>query len=140
MSLVLVNGVQYSWGSIKLVLFGSPVVGLTKIDYKTTQKKDNLYGFGRQPIGRGYGNFEYTGNLELYLDEWKKICQAAPGGDPLQIPRFNITVLYGDNGVTPFTDVLENVEFLENPLTSSQGDTSIKISIPLIIAGITRFS
>lgn len=138
MAQVMAMGVQYGWGNITAILFGSPLVGITKIEYKSTQKKDNLYGFGRDVVGRGYGNFEYTGSLEVYTEEWIKIIKASATGDPLQIPPFNITVVYAGTGVVPVRDVLYNVEFLENPLTSSQGDTSIKVTIPIIFSGMDR--
>ncbi len=140
-TLVLADGILYSWGSIKLILFGSPVVGIEKISYKTTQKKDNVYGIGRNPIGRGYGNFEYEASIEILLEQWKQICQAAPNGDPLQIAPFTITVTYGlDSGVIPYIDYIENCEFLSNPIDANQGDTHFKLTIPLICAGISRFN
>ena len=43
MSNPLINGVNYSWANVKLVLFGVPVVGITNIEYKRTQKKENNY-------------------------------------------------------------------------------------------------
>ena len=138
MSQVLVNGVQYGWGNITCILYGSPVVGITKIDYKRTQAKENLYGAGRDVIGRGYGNFTYDGSIEMYLEEWVKIVKASASGDPLQTVPFTITVVYGGPGVVPIKDILFNVEFLENPLTSSQGDTSIKVTIPIIMSHISR--
>ena len=138
MAKVMIDGIQYGWGNITVILFGSPVIGITKVEYKTTQKKENIYGFGRDVIGRGYGNFEYTGSIEIYLEEWIKIINASPTGDALQIPPFNMTVLYSGVGVVPSKDKLYNCEFLESPLTSSQGDTSIKITIPIIFSGIDR--
>jgi hypothetical protein len=33
----LINGINYSWGNIKMILFGVPIIGITKIDYKRTQ-------------------------------------------------------------------------------------------------------
>ena len=50
---VLVNGVNYSWGNISVVLFGTPVVGILSIEYKRKQKKENNYGAGFEPISRG---------------------------------------------------------------------------------------
>lgn len=138
MAKIMVDGIQYGWGNITVILFGSPVVGITKVEYKTTQKKENVYGFGRDVIGRGYGNFEYTGSIEIYLEEWVKIIKASATGDVLQIPPFSMSVVYGGVGVVPIKDILYNVEFLESPLTSSQGDTSIKVSIPIIFSGIDR--
>ena len=134
----LVNGTNYGWNNIKLVLFGVPVIGITKIDYNAKQTKENNYGLGVEPVSRGIGNKEYEGSIELYLDEWKRIIDASPLRDPLEIPPFDIQVIYGGTRVLPNVDILQSVEFMENPFTASQGDAKILITIPLIIGGIKR--
>jgi hypothetical protein len=136
MATPLINGIAYSWASVRLVLFGVPVTGVTKIDYKAKQTKTNNYGSGIKPVSRGYGNEEYEGSIELYLDQWKAIIAASPSLNPLLIQPFSIQVVFGGTRTAAATDVLQSVEFLEDPLTTSQGDTSIKISIPIIIGGI----
>jgi len=136
MAKVLVNGINYGWGNITMVLFNSPVIGITKIEYKTTQNKSNNYGLGRDVIGRGYGNFEYSGSIEIYYEEWMKIIAASATGDALQIPPFSITVLYSGTGVVPRKEILYNCEFLESPMVSNQGDTTIKVTIPIIFTGV----
>lgn len=139
MATPLVNGINYSWASIKLVLFGVRVVGITKISYNAKQKKENHYGAGTEPVSRGYGNTEYEASVELYMEEWKQIIAASPNRNPLAIPPFDIQVLYGSNAIAPDQiDVLKSCEFLENPLDASQGDTKLMVTIPLIIAGIER--
>lgn len=139
MATPLINGINYSWAGIKLVLFGVPVVGITKISYNAKQKKENNYGAGTEPVSRGYGNTEYEASIELYMDEWKRIIAASPNRNPLAIPPFDIQVLYGSNAIAPDQiDVLKSCEFLENPLDASQGDTKLMVTIPLIIAGIER--
>ena len=121
--MALINGVNYSWSNVSLVLFGVPVVGITKIEYKAKQKKDDNYGFGAEPISRGYGNKEYDAKITLYKDEWNKIIAASPNRDPLAIPFFDIQVSFGGSRVTAATDVLQACEFLEDPFTVGQGDT-----------------
>lgn len=138
MATPLINGINYSWANVTINLFGVPVVGITKIDYKRKQKKENNYGIGAQPVSRGYGNFEYEGSIELYTDEWKRIIAASPNRDPLLIAPFNIQIVYGGTGVTIDKDVLRAVEFMEDPLTASQGDTKLLVTIPLIIGAIER--
>lgn len=138
MATPLINGVSYGWGNIQLVLFGVPVVGITKIDYKAKQNKENLYGAGYKPVSRGYGKYEYEGSIEIYTEEWKRIIAAAPSRDPLSIAPFDIEVVFAGNRVAPEKDSLKMCEFLENPLSSSEGDTSIKVTIPLIIGDIVR--
>jgi hypothetical protein len=138
MATPLINGINYSWANVSLVLFGVPVVGITKIDYKRKQKKENNYGFGSQPVSRGYGAYEYEGSIELYLDEWKRIIAAAPNRDPLLIPPFDIQVVYTGRGVVPDRDVLKSCEFMEDNMTANQGDTKLLVTVPLIIGLINR--
>jgi len=138
MATPLINGVSYGWGNIQLVLFGVPVVGITKIDYKAKQTKENIYGSGYKPVSRGYGKYEYEGSIEIYTEEWKRIIAASPNRDPLSIAPFDIEIVFAGNRVAPDKDSLKMCEFLENPLSSSEGDTSIKVSIPLIIGDIVR--
>lgn len=135
---VLVNGANYSWNSVTLVLFGIPVKGITKISYKRSQVKENNYGWGPEPISRGYGNKEYEGSLELYIDEWKRIIAASPQRDPTQIPWFDIPVVFGGTRLLPDRDILRACEFLEDPLEANQGDTKLVVTVPLIIGKIDR--
>ncbi len=138
MAAPLINGVNYSWANVTLVLFGIPVVGVTSISYNRKQAKENNYGAGSEPVSRGHGNVSYEGSIELYLEEWKAIIAAAPNGDPLQIQPFDIQVTFSGNGVDYTSDTLKMVEFMEDPMSTKQGDSSIKVSIPLIIGAITR--
>jgi hypothetical protein len=134
----LINGVNYAWANVTLVLFSVPVIGITKIEYKKKQKKENNYGAGSQPVSRGYGNYEYEGSIELYLDEWKKIIAASPDRDPMQIGYFDIPVVFGGSRLTAERDILRACEFTEEGLSASQGDTKLLISLPLIIGSIDR--
>lgn len=132
----LVNGVSYAWVDINLVLFGVPVTGITKIMYKKKQNKENLYGAGAKPTSRGYGNEEYEASIEIYSEVMRKIIDAAPNKDLLQVPPFDIPVVYGSTRTSPVKDVLKMVEFTESGIDSNQGDTSIKVTLPLIVGDV----
>lgn len=144
----LINGINYSWSNISVVLFGVPVVGIVSINYKRKLKKENNYGANNQPVSRGYGNYEYEGDIELYTDEWKRIINASPNRDPLSISPFDIQVVYGGpaniggrnpGGTTAGDrDILRSCEFMEDPLEAKQGDTKLTVKIPLIIGLIER--
>ena len=138
MATPLINGINYSYANIKMILFGVPVVGITKVSYKRKQTKENNYGLGSQPVSRGYGNYEYEGSIEMYVDEWKRIIAAAPLRDPMAIPPFDISIVFGGTSVAADRDTLRAVEFLEDPLDANQGDTKLMVTIPLIIGGIDR--
>jgi len=134
----IINGINYAWANISFILFGTPVVGIVAIDYKRSQKKDNNYGSGKKPVSRGYGQEEYEGSIEVYLDTWKSIIDGSPNRNPLEIPPFDIPVMFGGEGVDTTQDILRAVEFTEDPLSSKSGDTKITVKIPLIIGGIDR--
>lgn len=134
----LINGISYSWGQIKFAPFGVPMVGITAISYNRKQKKDNNYGAGTLPVSRGYGNEEYEASISVYTEEWKAIIAASVNRNPLQIPWFDIPVIYGNDPSNLATDILQAVEFLEDPFDSKQNDTSIIVRIPLIVGGIKR--
>lgn len=136
MAIPLINGIQYSWSNIKLQLFGVPVIGITEISYNRKQKKENNYGSGVEPVSRGYGNKEYDGSISIYLDEWNKIIQSASNKDPLDIPPFNIEVLFGGSSVQFKHDILRFCEFMEDPMDAKQGDTKLLVKLPLIIGAI----
>jgi hypothetical protein len=139
MATPLINGINYSWANVKVILFGVPVVGITKIEYKIKQKKENNYGAGYEPISRGYGNKEYEGSIEIYSDELKRIIASAPDRDLMKIPPFKIHVLFESGlGALVTEDVLSMCEFTEEGLTASQGDTKLLVSLPLVIGQISR--
>lgn len=137
-SIPIINGINYAWANISLNLLGVPIIGILAINYKTKQEKKNNYGAGQQPVSRGYGNYEYEGSIELYMDTWKSIIDAAPGRNPMKIPPFDIPVVYSGDGVQASTDVLRACEFIESGLDTKSGDTKITIKIPLIIGSIDQ--
>ena len=134
----LINGVNYSWANLSVVLYGNVVIGITKISYKSKQEKTNNYGWGAKPVSRGYGRYEFEGSIELYVDELKKLIAAAPGGDIRQIAASDVQVVFAGSRVLPTKDVLQAVEFLEDGLDASEGDTKLMVSLPIIIGDIVR--
>lgn len=135
---VLVNGVNYAWVNISVILFGVPLVGIVAINYKRKQNKTNNYGAGSRPTSRGYGAEEYEGDIEIYTDVWKSIIAGSPDRNPMLIPMFDMPIAFGGNGVAAQKDTLKAVEFLEDPLEGKQGDTKLTVKIPLIIGDIQR--
>lgn len=130
-------GAVYGWGNISCVMFGSSLVGFESIEWKKTQKKEHVYGVGREPRGTGYGNKEYTGTIEILYDELIKIINSVDTSDITDVPPFTMTVWFQPTTQQPLRKVkLINVEFMESPFKSSQGETSIKLSLPLLIGQI----
>lgn len=136
MAAPLINGVNYSWSNITWSWYTLPLVGIRSISYEAKQKKELNYGQGVYPISESVGNYEYTAEIEIYLDEWNKIQNAAPGGDPLQIPRSDMLINFGGSRVAAKTDILQMVSFTNDPVVVKQGDTMIAVKLTLSVAGI----
>lgn len=138
---ILINGKNYDYGNVGLILFGVPVVGITEIEYTTKQDKEMNYGAGYNPTSYGYGKKSYTGSITLYTDEVRAIINSQPATqnrDILAIPPFSIPVLFEGIGVPLTKDVLSNVMFTENPFNTKQGDTKILCRLPFIFAGLAQ--
>ena len=133
---VMINGVGYSASNVTVIMFGQNIVGITKLDYKKKQEKTNNKAFQTEPVSRGYGSSDYECSMELYKDEWVGIIAAAPNNDPTQIKPFTFQVIYSGDGVNYKEDQILFAEFTEDPMSVGAGDTSIKLTIPMIIGGI----
>lgn len=133
---VMVNGISYSAQNVGVTMFGRPIVGVTKVSYTKKQGKENNYSLQNEPTSRGYKQAEYDCSIEMYKEEWVAIIEASPNNDPTQIPPFEFQVLYSGDSVVYKEDHILFAEFLEDPMSVSAGDTSIKLTIPMIIGGI----
>ena len=137
MSLVLQNGVVVGSANISVLIGGQVVTGIKSIDFKKNQKKENVYGLQREPVGRGRGQVEYPeGTMEMLLEEYKSLVSAAANRDILQIPMFNIPIVY-DNNALP-GETLNNCEFTSVGHAYKAGDAATWISIGFIFAGINN--
>ena len=52
------------WNSVKVVMLGRQVEGITALSYKDSKEKDNIYGAGEFPVGRGEGNYKAEASSE----------------------------------------------------------------------------
>lgn len=136
----LINGVNYSWSNVTWAWYTLPLIGIKSITYEAKQKKELNYGIGVEPVSEGVGNKEYSASIEIYLDEWNKIIQAAPNKDPMLIPRSDMQVIFGGSRVVAKVDVLQQVSFMNDPVTVKQGDGSIIVKLDLSVAGILHKS
>lgn len=132
----LINGRSYDWASITALVAGVLCVGITAIDYDETQVKEDNMGAGNRPVARGYGNKKAENcSIEVYAEEAESIANRVANGDLLDIPPFEIIVSFRI-GATITTHILKNAEFTKNSRALKQGDTAIKVTLPLIVSHI----
>ena len=132
----LINGINYSWSSIRMEILGSPITGVTAISYGEKDNKENNYGAGRYPVSRGYGNVEPTCSVSMYKDTIEALQKVAPNGRIQDIPPFDVTVAYVTRGGKFMKEIIRNFEFSENQVQSNQGENKIMVTIEGICSHI----
>lgn len=132
----LINCKSYEWADIICNILGVPIVGITSIMYSEKQDMKNIYGAGNRPVSRAYGNIEPNAKLTLLMEEVEAIQAVAPGGNIMNIPEFNVTIVYIDPSLVTRTHILRNVRFTGNVRDIKQGDTSIGVEMDLIISHV----
>lgn len=138
-TLIEAFGVSYSAGDIKVRLLDRTLDGISKIKYGSKQKKENLYGMGREPVQRGHGNKEYEGSITLKAFEMDALQKAAKDGDITAIKPFDVIVSYMDAEEKLIkTDVIKYVEFTGDVREIKSGDMDIECECELVIGKILR--
>jgi hypothetical protein len=130
----LINGLAVVWADIQVSFLGTPLTGVTAINYTEKQEKTNNYGIGNKPVSRGYGRKTYEGSITMLAEEWKNILAASPGGSLNNLPFFDLTFTFL-NIAGPYMNVtLKAVDFMESNFDAKEGDTMIPITMPFIYA------
>lgn len=57
------------WNNVKVVMLGRQVEGITALSYKDSVEKENVYGAGGMPVGRGEGNYKAEASITLLKEE-----------------------------------------------------------------------
>ena len=132
----LINGQSYGWGDIVVNINGLPVTGITAIKYEEDQEKENVYGAGRYPVGRGMGRVKTTASITLLIETVMAIAKAAPKGQLHRIPPFPITVIYQPEAGPVVRDVIMNCEFKKQTRDFKEGDMKKEVPIELLVSHI----
>ena len=99
----LINGIQHSWASVRMVLLGRTVTGVVSINYEDSLNLENNYGAGNMPESRGVGNYEAKCSIELFQHEVVGIQQSILGSRLHEIDPFDIVVTFLPGGNAPCT-------------------------------------
>lgn len=135
MATPLINGRAYDYAQIEVNILGVPVAGITAISYTEEQEKVNNFGAGSRPVSRGHGAINASGSVTVSMNDIEAIRDAAPLGSLLQIPSFDISVTFL-NAQKVVTHVLKNVEFLNDGVEATQGDTNLERSFDLVVSHV----
>jgi hypothetical protein len=130
-------GVMQGWNSVTANLLGRDLEGITELAYSDSQKKENVYGAGAYPIGRGRGNYEAKCSITLLKEEVDAMKLAlAPGKTIQDIAPFDIVVEYETENGSIKKDRIRNAEFTGDGIEVKQNDMSIATKYELLISHI----
>lgn len=125
------------WNSIIANLLGRDLEGITELAYDDNVEKTNIMGAGEMPVGRGRGNYTAKASITLLIEEVDGIMVMLPPGKRLQdIEPFDIIVHYQRKDGVIQTDIIRNVEFINNGVEVKQGDQSIAKKLDLVVSHI----
>lgn len=124
------------WNSITVNMLGRDVEGISELSYTDGVEKENVYGAGAYPVGRGAGNYSAKASITLLKEEIVALQRSiGPGKRLSDIAPFDINVHYEyDNFM--YKDRIRNCEFAGNGREIKQNDKSVSYKFELIVSHI----
>lgn len=124
------------WNSLTVFLLGRDVEGIKEVEYSDTTEKENSYGAGKMPIGRGEGNYAAKAAITLSIEEELALQQSLPLGKRLSdISPFDIIAEY-EFDAFKYTDQICNAEFTGRSVAIKQGDKTVAHKHDLIVSHV----
>jgi len=132
----MANTSEYCFADLKVVMLGKNITGIRGAEYDTEQEKEPIYAGGNKPVAMGRGNKKFSASIEVLQSELEAIITSA-GGDPTNIPPFDVIVSYVPTAGMPVkTDILVDCEFTSLKKALKQGDKFMPITLPLVLLDI----
>jgi hypothetical protein len=132
----MVNGREYEFEDMTLILGGRDVTGFRGIKYKKSQEKEALYGKGNKALSIQKGNEKCDGEISLTQSEYETL-RALGGGSVLSL-NLDAIVSYGDptKGDAMINDSIQGLQFTEESKEIKQGDKFMEITLPFVSLSI----
>lgn len=134
------NSREYEFADLTVMVGGKDTVGLRGLKYSVKQEKEAVYGKGNEPIAIQKGNKSYEGELTILASELETL--RLNGDGTILGLQVDIVAVYGNplKGDAMVTDVLQGVQFTEEPKEYKQGDKFAEITLPFIFLRLKKAS
>ncbi|NDV45503.1 hypothetical protein D0T49_00350 [Paludibacter sp. 221] len=130
--LFLINGREYEWADICLVVGGIEIKGFRSINYKESQEKEPLHAKGNKPRSIQRGNKTYTGSLLFTQSEIIALKTATGTRSLLDIQTDIIIAYVPENSAKIRTISILGAEFTDIEEKMAQGDKFMEIELPYV--------
>ncbi len=133
------NSREYEWADLTFLLGGKDLTGFRGIKYSIKQEKEVVYGKGNMPIAIQKGNKSIEGEITVLQSELETM-RLQSGTDSILDLQLDGVVCYGNpaNGDVLVTDVVQGIQFTEEPKELKQGDKFMEITLPFIALRVTK--
>ena len=130
-------GTMQGWNAVTANILGRDLEGIVELAYDDKEKKENIYGAGKYPIGRGRGNYEPKASISILKEEIDAMKLSLPPGKSIRdIAPFDMVVQYEtENGII-LKDRIRNCEFMGDGVEVKQNDMTITTKYELLISHI----
>ena len=134
-----INNVDYSWSMIEInssnTILSSVAQYISSIKWNIKRNVKVNYGLKGKPVGRGFGNTEYTASITLNENGLQHL-RAACDGNLTALGDFDLIVSWADDmGITDLplthTTTLKGCFFNEDGLDASQDSTELTKELDL---------
>lgn len=132
------NSREYEWADVTLLLGGKDITGARGVKYTAKQEKEAVYGKGNEPIAIQKGNKSYEGEFTMLQSELETI--RLNGGGTILDLQLDAVVAYGNpsNGDVMITDVIQGVQFTEEPHDLKQNNKYMEVTLPFIALRVKK--
>lgn len=137
MTIINKFGKMQGWNDITINMLGRDLEGVTELSYNDSQKKENVYGAGKFPIGRSRGNYEAKASITILKEEIDALKLSLGFASTIRdIAPFDIVVQYETDLGVFNKDRIINCEFMGDGVDVKQNDGSIATKYELIVSHI----
>ena len=133
------NSREYEWADLSFLLGGKDLTGFRGIKYTIKQEKEVVYGKGNMPIAIQKGNKSIEGEITILQSELETM-RLQSGTKSILDLQLDGVVCYGNpaNGDVLVTDVVQGIQFTEEPKELKQGDKFMEITLPFIALRVSK--
>lgn len=129
----MINGNEYAFEDIQIVIFGRQLIGIVDVRYGATKAHANVHGRGNVPVAMSRGKKDAKpGKLVILQSEFEALQNATPRGkDPTDWAPFEMVVAYAPEGGVITTDIVPfcRVTDWEKGMSQEDGNMTIELSL-----------
>lgn len=129
----MINGMEYAFEDVEVVINGLPLDGFTNVQYGTKKDHKNVHARGNKPVAMARGKKDSEpGILTILQSQFEAFQAKAPkGSDPCDWAPFPMVVAYAPTGGVIIRDVVPHcrVNSFKKGMSTEDGHMTIDLNL-----------